>query len=242
MRPSIRALALPFIPIFLAAGTSAAANTVAPGVYKGQTTQGDQVIINVGNDEITSWSSAFTCSGSQFPISGTEPANSCPILSSGNFQCGDIIPACGTASLQGAVVGPNMLLGTIAAYTASCACFQDVIYSANLASAPGSNCRASAAKLCLSGSRFEVAATWTSPTASGTAQAVALTDGTGYLWFFSADEVEVVVKMVDGCALNQHHWVFAAGLTNVHVVLTVTDTTTGTAKSYANKQGTLFQA
>lgn len=139
-------------------------------------------------------------------------------------------------------MGPNMLVGTIAAYTASCACFQDVVYSASLVGAPGSNCRASATNLCLSGSRFEVAATWASPTASGTAQAVALTDGTGYLWFFSADEVEVVVKVVDGCALNQHYWVFAAGLTNVRVVLSVKDMTTGTAKSYTNKQGALFQA
>jgi hypothetical protein len=29
--------------------------------------------------------------------------------------------------------------------------------------------------------------------------------------------------MIDGCGLNGHYWVFAGGLTNVKVVLTVTD-------------------
>ena len=37
----------------------------------------------------------------------------------------------------------------------------------------------------------------------------------------------MVVKVLDGCALNGHAWVFAGGLTNVGVTLKVTDTTTG---------------
>ncbi|MBV8203137.1 MAG: hypothetical protein JOZ15_21185, partial [Acidobacteria bacterium] len=43
------------------------------------------------------------------------------------------------------------------------------------------------------------------------------------------------------CALNQHFWVFAGGLTNVHVVIKVTDTQTGAVKTYTNPQNTAFQ-
>jgi len=75
----------------------------------------------------------------------------------------------------------------------------------------------------------------------GQAQTVKLTDETGYLWFFSNTNVEVVVKVLDACPLNQKFWVFAAGLTNVQVTLTVTDTSNGTAKTYDNPQGAAFQ-
>jgi len=40
---------------------------------------------------------------------------------------------------------------------------------------------------------------------------------------------------------NQRYWVFAAGLTNVGGTLTVTDTISGTAKTYVNPQGNAFQ-
>jgi len=50
----------------------------------------------------------------------------------------------------------------------------------------------------------------------------------------------MVVKVLDGCSFNHHDWVFAAGLTNVNVVLKVTDTRTGQVKTYTNPQGTAF--
>jgi hypothetical protein len=37
------------------------------------------------------------------------------------------------------------------------------------------------------------------------------------------------------------YWTFAGGLTNVNVILTVTDTQTGTIQTHANPQGTPFQ-
>jgi hypothetical protein len=239
MRLSIRSsLALWLFSVLALVGTYASAQ--APGVYQGQTTQGDAITINVAHNEITSWKSSYTCGGAHFAVDSIVQAGSCPILSAGNFQCGDIVPSCGTTSLQGDVVGPNMLLGTLAAYTPSCNCFQDVVYSANLTAAPGGSCVGSGTNLCLGSSRFKVEATWQSATASGTAQAVPLTNDTGYLWFFTADSIEAVVKLVDGCTLNQHFWVFAAGLTNVHVVLKITDTKTNAVKTYNNKLGTLF--
>ncbi len=47
--------------------------------------------------------------------------------------------------------------------------------------------------------------------------------------------VEVVVKVLNGCSPPfNHYWVFASGLTNVAVELTVTDTQTGEVVTYLN--------
>ncbi len=68
-----------------------------------------------------------------------------------------------------------------------------------------------------------------------------LTADTGYFWFFSPTNVEMVVKALNGCGLNSKYWVFAGGLTNTAVVLTVTDMQTGASKTYLNPANTAFQ-
>ena len=103
-------------------------------------------------------------------------------------------------------------------------------------------CTVDATTLCLNNGRFRVQAQWTAGDGSnGAGQAVALTGDTGYFWFFSSNNVELMVKVVDGCVVNSSHWVFAGGLTDVAVVLTVTDTQTGAIKVYRNPPGTPFQ-
>jgi hypothetical protein len=104
-----------------------------------------------------------------------------------------------------------------------------------------SNCLPGDAHLCLAGNRFQVSATWTTSTGSGAGHAVSLTPDTGYFWFFDSTNVEVVLKVLNACSFNQRFWVFAGGLTNVQVHLTVTDTMTGTVKAYDNPQGRAFQ-
>ena len=104
-----------------------------------------------------------------------------------------------------------------------------------------SPCVPGATTLCLNSNRFKVTVVWASTTASGTASAVSLTSDTGYLWFFSSSNVEVVIKVVDGRSFNSRFWVFVGGLTNVNVVITVTDTQTGAVKTYTNPQGVAFQ-
>jgi hypothetical protein len=47
--------------------------------------------------------------------------------------------------------------------------------------------------------------------------------------------------VLDGCSLNSHYWVFAGGLTNVNAVITVTDTSNGTSKTYTNPANTEFK-
>jgi hypothetical protein len=103
-------------------------------------------------------------------------------------------------------------------------------------------CEVPPTTLCLESGRFTVEATYQSGSGgSGDGQSVALTADTGYFWFFSADNIEVIVKVLDGCGVNGHRWVFAAGLTDVAVHLTVTDVTSGAKRTYDNPLGTRFE-
>jgi hypothetical protein len=103
-------------------------------------------------------------------------------------------------------------------------------------------CSATATGLCLNKGRFQVTVDWqTADGAAGKGQGLALTSDSGYFWFFTGTNVELIVKVLDGCAINQRFWVFAGGLTNVHTLLTVTDSATGAMRTYENRQGTPFQ-
>jgi Fibronectin type III domain len=103
-------------------------------------------------------------------------------------------------------------------------------------------CVPDAETLCLNGGRFKLRAHWqTSQGSQGTAQTRGLTADTGTFWFFDPANVEMVVKVLNGCALNGRYWVFAGGLTNVRVIWTVTDTLLGGVKAYENPRGTAFQ-
>ena len=106
---------------------------------------------------------------------------------------------------------------------------------------PAGSAAPSCTGLCLGGGRFQVTASWAAGGQSGVATPVPRTVDTGYLWFFKASNLEVVVKVLNGCSLNSRYWVFAGGLTNVQVDLTVTDLAHGTPKVYHNLQGTAFQ-
>ena len=103
-------------------------------------------------------------------------------------------------------------------------------------------CVPSPGTLCLGrDERFAVQAHYDAGSVSGQARAVELTQDTGYLWFFDAANVETVIKVLDGCAVNNRFWVYAGGLTNVSVNITVTDTVTRKVKSYTNPSGRAFQ-
>jgi len=112
----------------------------------------------------------------------------------------------------------------------------------NVVISPGSEaCLPDLRTLCLVGSRFKVTATF--DTGVGTpADAQAIPIGkSGYLWFFDSNNVEVVVKVLDGCALSGHFWFYAAGLTNLDVVITVTDMQTKAVRTYSNPANTPFE-
>jgi PAP2 superfamily protein len=105
--------------------------------------------------------------------------------------------------------------------------------------APGT-CAPGPTTLCLNDGRFKVQATWNTGSASGPAQVVSQNGDSGQFWFFSPDNTELIVKALDGCNLNDRYWVFASGLTDVEVIITVTDTQAGRVRRYFNPQGKAF--
>jgi hypothetical protein len=94
--------------------------------------------------------------------------------------------------------------------------------------------------LTLLGGRFDVQAHYRAPAGEGEGRAVALSSNSGYFWFFDPGNVEVLVKVVDGCDPYQRFWFFAAGLTNVEVTLRVTDTWAKDTRTYTNPAGRAF--
>ena len=105
---------------------------------------------------------------------------------------------------------------------------------------PGS-CTADATTLCLNAGRFRVQSAWRAPALpnAGTGNAVPLTGDTGYFWFFSANNIELVVKVVDGRVVNGRFWFFSGALSDVEYAITVTDTVTGAVRTYFNPSQTL---
>ena len=99
-------------------------------------------------------------------------------------------------------------------------------------------CTSGPGKLCLQSNRFALTTAWKDFQGhTGTGTAVSLTGDTGYFWFFSPTNVEVVTKVLDGRGLNNKFWLFYGALSNVEYTLTVTDTQTGAVKTYKNPLG-----
>ena len=108
------------------------------------------------------------------------------------------------------------------------------------APAAASPCVPGATTLCIDG-RFQVRVSFHTSQAggrSGDAQAIGLQSlgvaQGGLFWFFAANDPEMLIKVLDGCALTGHYWVFYAATTNVGFTVTVADTQTGNARTYQN--------
>ena len=105
-------------------------------------------------------------------------------------------------------------------------------------------CTPSELVACLNGGRFELSMTWKDfeeqegdgrPVDSGV-------DDSVLFFFFSENNWEALVKVLDGCAINGHYWVFGTATTNVEYTLRVTDTLSGVTKEYFNPLGTAAPA
>jgi hypothetical protein len=158
-----------------------------------------------------------------------------PVILSGGITVGQLYGACGPDPSAGCNASNFTIDGAFAQTYPS--------VSGYLSGGGGATvCTPSSTTLCLNNGRFSVTATFLTPQGqSGNATAVTETSATGLFWFFSADNVEAIIKVVNGCALNSRYWVFAGGLTNVQVSITVTDTRNGTTRTYTNPQGVAFQ-
>lgn len=105
---------------------------------------------------------------------------------------------------------------------------------------PAASCRTTATAPCLLGGRFRVEVDWATAD-GGTGAAATVADGTSadsaLMWFFQPENWEILVKVLDGCAVNGHVWVFAAAATNVEWTLRVTDTATNRVETWTNPLG-----
>jgi hypothetical protein len=106
----------------------------------------------------------------------------------------------------------------------------------------GATCAAAGTVACLGGGRFRVHVAWATGDdfGFGSMRSFSGADDSAYATFFDPGNVELVVKVLDGCGLNDRFWVFAAGLTDVAVTLTVLDTWTGEEWSHAAQGGQPF--
>lgn len=108
--------------------------------------------------------------------------------------------------------------------------------------AKAGSCTADATGHCLR-DRFRITVDWSDPIlGNGSGQTIPLSTDTGAFWFFDQDNLELVVKVLDGRPFNGRFWVFYASLSNVQYTLTVTDTETGAVRTYQNPAGRFASA
>ena len=105
--------------------------------------------------------------------------------------------------------------------------------------AADSSCEPNAETLCLHDGRYELQADWWTGTGNhGPAKVVPkATKDSGLFRFFDADNWEILIKVLDGCAVNGHHWVYGASTTDLGYEIRVRDTTTDDARVYRNEPG-----
>jgi len=84
--------------------------------------------------------------------------------------------------------------------------------------------------ICLDG-RFEAMASWRrspgQPAQDAEALALPERPRSGIFAFGGGDDAQLVVSVLDGCAVNGHFWVYLAGATDLDVAVRVRDTLTG---------------
>jgi hypothetical protein len=102
-----------------------------------------------------------------------------------------------------------------------------------------SECVPDAVAACLQQERFKARVQWR--TNQGTRGVGALvpveSNDSALFYFFSPDNWELLLKVLNACGSFDHFWVFAAATTNVEYTITVVDTQTDEVKSYFKPSG-----
>jgi hypothetical protein len=118
---------------------------------------------------------------------------------------------------------------------------------------PPTACSPSATTLCIDDSpgdkRYELKANYATSQGGGSSglghaiptSSLGVTRG-GLFWFFSADNPELFVKVLNPCAFDSHHWFFASAGTNVGLTISVKDTQTGVQETYTNPDVHVLEA
>ena len=105
---------------------------------------------------------------------------------------------------------------------------------------PPTGCTPDGTTLCLNNGRFQVQVQWVDYQGNtGFGQVVPnFSADSGLFWFFDPNNWELMVKVLNGCGVNQHYWVYGAAATDVQYTITVTDTASGQVQQYFNALGT----
>lgn len=100
-------------------------------------------------------------------------------------------------------------------------------------------CTDSATVICLLGGRYGVTIDYSTVSGDGGSAKVARprTADSGLFYFFEPSNWEVLIKVLDGCSTNNHHWVYAASATDVGLRFVIRDTVTGMEKVYTKDPG-----
>lgn len=102
-------------------------------------------------------------------------------------------------------------------------------------------CLADEETLCFLDGRIAVTAAWTDHHngGNGRAGAVPYTDVTGFFTFFEPQNLELVVKVLDGRTVNGKIWVFYGALTDIGYTIEVRDLAGHAVRTYENSPGTI---
>jgi lysyl endopeptidase len=175
---------------------------------------------------------------SRLQVGGTLGGSSgSPAMTAAGLVVGQLLGTCGSGTQDPCDPLDSEVDGSLAASFEALAPFLDP--------QPAAPCSPSPTVLCLDGEpgdrryRAEVAyATGQAGRLAGDATAVPLPAGGvtrgGVFWFFAPVLPEVLVKLVDGCAVNGHRWAFLGPATNAGLTVTLTDTATGRRRVYAS--------
>lgn len=102
-------------------------------------------------------------------------------------------------------------------------------------------CAAGEQTLCLGGGRFEAKAAFRladgEPVRPALRSEAPAASRSGLLGLGSADDPQLMLKVVDGCAENDHFWVELAALTDLELEVSVRDTQTGRTWVFYNPEG-----
>lgn len=184
-------------------------------------------MLHAGSDPLRLFSFA---SGHTFSVSGTQKASAMQCIRIAGPITGAVCTRVNNFS------NPNVTLGGSATGTATrdnarVATLQKAPYAAFRSPEVGT-CTPTSTRLCLLKNRFRVEVDFVDGGVTKTARTKTFSDETGLFWFFSAANLEVGVKVLDGRAINNRFWVYHGAMTNLQYTVKVTDTIKGTVRTY----------